>query len=647
VDDRSVRRRAFAPAGCQRRGTNCPYTSDKRSNADRGESELGALVMDMRAKISSGPRFAILDDQPHSGQDRGTTETVRTYDIKQAFDRIRRRAAIIVISVAIGGLLSLVAAFVIKPTYTATALLAVSAADDGDANRNGDVSVDTQIAMLQSPVFLQRAFEAISRDNHLRDAIPRSIDLERHLKVLQQLRSRLIAVTFTATSASDAAGIANKIARLYVEDPFLQSAESVDDASATLSQQMAKLEEELQRVESREPAVKASSPETAASAEASDLRDQVAALKLRQSLARRREENRQQALTMSPPVQLVALAEPPSRPSSLNPILMFIPAMILSVIFGVVLALLLGKLDKRIYLPADIIENFSFPYAGAIPARRRRDNSGANPNLSTSAGYSRAIDALVTNTLLVERANRRTLLITTGEDDREASEIALNFACAAARLGRRVVLIDMYTRRGFRRTWRKPESNTKLDVFDVLSKRCSPTTAIQCLTGTGLDYLPSRDEDDTDTLPLIANGQLQELITELRASYDWVILRGPPVIGCSDTSLVATAVDAAILIVRSGRSTFPDVKNALDTLGSSMSPEAFGEPSSNIFTVLADAPRQSLPAPYRDGRFLRRTIQLNPSADVPALSTAETILKRPSASSSQDCGDSRRIPSHG
>jgi hypothetical protein len=214
-------------------------------------------------------------------------------------------------------------------------------------------------------------------------------------------------------------------------------------------------------------------------------------------------------------------------------------------------------------------------------------------------------------------------------------------------LGRRVVFIDMYTRRGFRRTWRKRESNPKLDVLDVLSRRCAPTAAIQCLTGTGLDYIPSRDEDGTDTLPLVANGQLKELITELKASYDWIILRGPPVIGCSDTPLVATAVDAAILVVRSGRSTFPDVKDALKTLASSIFPEAFGESSSNIFTVLADAPRQSLPAPYRDNRFVRRTVQSNRPADLPAQSTTEIVLKRPSASSSQDYGDGRRIPSHG
>jgi Mrp family chromosome partitioning ATPase len=327
----------------------------------------------------------------------------------------------------------------------------------------------------------------------------------------------------------------------------------------------------------------------------------------------------------------------------MNPILTIIPSMIFSVIFGVAVALLLGKLDKRIYLPSDLAEGFSFPYAGGVPARRRCDSSSADP-ASGTAGYNRAIDALVAKTLLLQRAAKRALLITTADDERGASGIALNFACAVARMGRRVVLIDMHISGGSRRIGRKHESNPKLDVFDVLSRRCAPTAAIQRLTGTGLDYLPSRNEDGTDTLPLIANGQLKQLITELRASYDWVILIGPPVIGCGDTPLVAAAVDAAMLIVRSGRSTFPDVKDALDTLALSMSLSAFADASSDVFTVLTDVPRRRLPTPFRDNRAVRRKTNLLQPA---ARSVSTDVQEGANDPSIEDDGDPRLVRSRG
>ena len=418
--------------------------------------------------------------------------------------------AIIVFSFVIGASLSVVAGFVIKPTFTAIALLVVNEADQRDAGRNGDASVDTQIAMLQSPAFIERAFEAISRNDRLQAAVPKSIDLERHLKVLQELKSPLIAVTFSAKSPSDAADIANMVARLFVEDPFLQGARRVDDASDNLSQQIATLEAALRRVDSQEFNVTSPSSEGAASVQASELRDQIAALRTRQSLARRREEDRQQALAMSPPVQLAVLAQPPSRRSSLNPILIAIPATTLSAVFGVALALLLGGLDRRIHLPSDLIESFSFANAGASPPRRRRFlSSVVRRGAVVTAGYLRAIDLIVTRTLLLQRVQSRTVLITTCEHDQEASEIALDFASAAARMGRRVLLIDMDAVRRSRRT-RGDRKDQRPNIFDVLAGRCPPAAAIQSLAGFGLDYVPGRDVADIDTLPLVARGRLKQ-----------------------------------------------------------------------------------------------------------------------------------------
>ena len=89
---------------------------------------------------------------------------------------------------------------------------------------------------------------------------------------------------------------------------MLQSVAGVDRASDTFSKQIVMLEAALQRVESRKLDGTDSSTQASVNAEALALRDQIADLKLSESLARRRKENRQQTLALSPPVQLVALA---------------------------------------------------------------------------------------------------------------------------------------------------------------------------------------------------------------------------------------------------------------------------------------------------------------------------------------------------
>jgi len=554
--------------------------------------------------------FAVLDDQTRRPTERLGAEGARQFDFRRARGRIRRRLAIIVISAAVGGSLSVVASIVHKPTYTATALIAVNGADD--PARSDDVSVDTQLAMLQSSVFIDHAFEALSRDGRLRAAVPQHADLERHLRVTQQLRSRLIGVAFSAKSAADAADIANKIARLYVEDPYLQGVGSVDDASETRSRQIAMLESALQRVESQEPKGQPpSSRSPAATAEAADLRDQIGALKLDQSLARRRAENRQQRLAMSPPVQLVALAQPPMRPSSLRPLLIIVPGTILSTIFGVALALLLGGLDKRIYVPSDLTETFSLAYAAAIPTPRRR-LVGAQKRGLGDIGYGRAIDAVVTEVLLMPRAQKRTVLVTASEEQQEASEFALVFASAAARMGRRVLLVEVDATRSAKRRLSRRESTHEPDVFDVLAGRCPASAAIRSVPGHDLDCLPNKHDSDADALALIAGGRLKQLVADLRTSYDWIVLSGPPVTGVSETRLIAASADATILLVRSGISRFPEVAGALDMLSSSMTTGAFGELSPQIVPVLTDAPRWSLPKPYRNKRAAKRLDPLPP-----------------------------------
>jgi succinoglycan biosynthesis transport protein ExoP len=579
--------------------------------------------MDMRPEILRSANFLAIKDRTVRRHEPPPAEAARRYDLKRAIRHIRRRLAIVVVSIGVGSLLALAVGFLLKPSFTATALLAVNEPQDDGTGRAGDVSVDTQIAMLQSPVFLERAFANLSHVARLSSSVPQVQDLERRLKVIQVMRSRLIAVNFSAKSPADAAAIANRIARLYVEDPVLQSVASIDDASETLSAQIASLEDALQRAKNKEAEAEAAgSSKTAASNEVSELRDQIASLKLSQSLARRRLESRQQMLALSPPVQLVALANPPVRSSSVSRRLIVVPAILFSTIFGVAFALAVGSLDKRVYLPSDLIENFAVPYAGAVPRRRRSAIQALVRASACDVGYLRALDAVVTETLLLQRAQKRTILVTTSDDCNDTSEFALNFASAAARMRRRTLLVDIDTTRSPRRG---SDSSQLPDVFDVLAGRCPPGAAIQKVSATDLDCLRNRNDSDADLLALIASERLGQLITELGLSYDWVILKGPPVVGVSETRLIAAKVDATILIVRSGKSRFPEVKSAIETLSSSMSPGAAGETSSQIVTVLTDAPRQSLPATFRDKRAAGRSVALSLSV----ASTTQSISSHP------------------
>ena len=583
--------------------------------ADWGAHGLETLIVDMRVEMPPKSPFALLDNQMRRRPDQSTAEAAPQFDLRRAWGRIRRRLAIVVISAAVGGSLSVVASIALKPTYTATALIAVNEADD--SNRNNDVSVDTQLAMLQSSVFMDHVFEALSRDDRLRAAVPQHVDLERHLKVTQELKSRLIGVAFSAKSPADAADIANKIARLYVEDPYLQSTGSVDDASETRSRQIAMLESALQRVEnqeangqlqsSRERRRRRRGLRPARSNRGTKVRSVPGAPQGRKPPADASHFAASAARRSCPAADAPELSAPASDHHTCdNPFdnLWRRPGAA-------------AWRSRQAHLcPSDLTEKLAFAYAGVLPAPRRRLVAAQNRG-SRDIGYLRAIDAVVTEVLLMQMAQKRTVLVTTSEEEQEASEFALVFASAAARMRRRVLLVDVDTTRSTKRLSSRRESTQGPDVFDVLAGRCPASAAIRSVLGNDLDSLPNKHESDADALALIAGGRLKHLIADLRVSYDWIVLRGPPVTGVSETRLIAASADATILLVRSGISRFPEVVDALNTLSSSMTTGVFGEFSSQIIPVLTDAPRWSLPKPYRNKRVAKR-----PDSSLPPLASA-------------------------
>jgi polysaccharide biosynthesis transport protein len=591
--------------------------------------------MDMRVNFSRSARFHVEREQ--SGH-RSDSTILGEVDLERIMALVRRRLWIVIVSIAIGGGLAVYAVVFLLPNYTAKAVLAVSDTTLAGSGRYDDSSVDDQIAMLQSSAFLQRAFEALSRDERLKSAVPRLIDLERRLKVMQELRSRLIVMAFSAKSPNVAADVANFVARLYVEDPKLQGARGIDDLNDVWSLRVAALEHELQKAQ---PAAMPSRPGDDASSRpplserATSLRDQIDAMKVDRALARRRQENQQEMLAMSPPIRLVALAVPPERPSSISRNLIAVPALAASAIFGLFLAFLLGRLDKRIYIASELKAVLAVPCIAAVPAQRRRIGAlSARARNSSSRGYVRAIDDMVTTMLLMPQTDLQTILITSSTGEEEGLEFAFGVASPPPRLHRQVLLIDIDTTHrppGWRR-WRA--TNKRLGIFDVLAETCSSSAAIERLPSSRFDYLPNPAAAD-DPLALIVSGRLRKLIHQLRQQYDWIILKGPPVVGVSETRLIAAIADVAVLVVRSGVATYPNVAEAVDILSSSMSvnPTAIGSPW--VATVVTDAPRSSLPARFRD----RTTVRQERDAARPAGTAA------PAKSEDQPIGADEPTPS--
>jgi uncharacterized protein involved in exopolysaccharide biosynthesis len=552
-------------------------------------------MMNIRSSHSIPPSFRLADgDGLNKWNPQATPYSI---GFGRAMSLVKRRLRFVLACVGLGAALAIYTSLTLLPNYTAKALIRVNETEVLDPTR-AEAAVDIQLTMLQSPAFLARVYEVAHRDAKIEKEVVRLADLERRLHVMQEMRSPLISVTFTARSPEVAAAVANLVVRTHLDDLSVQAAQGIDRTVADLEQRIAALEADLHRA--AQDAARDGSP-THASDSAADLKQQVEETTVNLALARRIEEKRREAFAMTPPARLVALAEPPQRPSSVKPILIVIPAVAASGIFGVALALFLGRIDPRIYDELDLAFEGYAPCVGAVPPRVRggRLSSFADRG-GERLGYARAIDAITASVLLLPRARPHTLLITSSVEDDGMATFVAGLGSAAVRLGLRVLVIDLG---GVSRQERWPHRRTqdlRLGVVDVLSERCAPGEAIDRLPGSQVDCLPAGPASSYDALALIASGRLSVVVKELSSDYDCIILAAPPAVGSSCTLLAAALADAALLIARSGQSTYAEVVRGLDLLASSLGASVSRAGANSLALVLTDAPARSLPAPYRD-----------------------------------------------
>lgn len=526
----------------------------------------------------------------------------------------RRRRLVLACVLSLMSLASYVA-FDVMTRYSAKALLVVGDVQTADERfPDDDKAIDTQIAMLTSPAQLQAVLDSLWQEPRFRDIIPRYIDLERHLKVEQELKSRLISITFTAKSPTVAAEVANRAATLYVEG-LAGRLQFFDNATTQSADKIAELQAALQRAEAAlSNAQEQRKPETTIKTiktQIAALTSKIEAAKVNQRLAERRNEDRRQLQIVSPPIRLFALATPPETPSSLPPIIVIAPMFFVSLIFGAGLALLLGRLDQRCYDVFDLADSFDVSCLGAVPDAKRRH---AAKLVHPSGRRSHVFETIVTCLLHIAVERPKIIFVTSCREEKGKTSFASNFAAVASRLQRRVLLIDIDTSRA------SPESYLAgaPGLFDVLTGACEETEAIRTAPNLPLDIMPI-GRMGSDPLADLSNDRLAVLLCQLKTRYDCLVINGPPVLDWVEARLISAKADQMILVVRSRVSALSDVSEALRRLHSSANGMAMRP--GRIVTVLATRPARRQDEITKLKRPTSKTVKRAPTQAKPAKAT--------------------------
>jgi capsular exopolysaccharide synthesis family protein len=72
---------------------------------------------------------------------------------------------------------------------------------------------------------------------------------------------------------------------------------------------------------------------------------------------------------------------------------------------------------------------------------------------------------------------------------------------------------------------------------------------------------------DSDPMSGLTSDRMRRIVEEAAARFDWVIIDTPPVGFLSDANLLVAMVDAALFVVRAGKSPYRLIQRALDAIG--------------------------------------------------------------------------------
>jgi capsular exopolysaccharide synthesis family protein len=248
-----------------------------------------------------------------------------------------------------------------------------------------------------------------------------------------------------------------------------------------------------------------------------------------------------------PDVSILDPAVPPLRPTKNTAPVLILGGAAAALALGILLAILLDQSDKRFRYPEQVTDDLGLFVLGVVPVINSKKKSKADQ-------ASQVVEAFRTIRMNVRYAadpsRPLTMTITSPGPGDGKSLIASNLALSFAEAGARTLLIDGDLRRGGLATTfgitAKPGLVEYLDGTALIAEVLNPVAAHANLT-----VLPGGARR-RKAPELLATPRLSQLINQMTAEYDVVIVDSPPLGAGFDAYALATATGNMALVMRAG-----------------------------------------------------------------------------------------------
>jgi capsular exopolysaccharide synthesis family protein len=239
----------------------------------------------------------------------------------------------------------------------------------------------------------------------------------------------------------------------------------------------------------------------------------------------------------------------PSRPIEDTALRLIGMALAGSLGLGLLAAILLDRLDRRVRYPDQVSRDLGLPIIGAVP-RVKVSGNGLGMKRGDTVQVVEALRGIRLGLIHAHGvAGPMMFTITSPGPGEGKSFVASNLALAFADAGHRTLLIDGDVRRG--ELHRLLEAQRKPGLTDYLEGTTTREAVLQPTRYPSLTFLGGGTR--THGAPeLLSSPALSQLLLSLRSSYDVILVDTPPLGAGVDPYVLATATGNLVLVMRTG-----------------------------------------------------------------------------------------------
>jgi succinoglycan biosynthesis transport protein ExoP len=492
---------------------------------------------------------------------------------------VRRRAPLILLCVILGAGLAYGYSKHKTKKYVASAALAFNSnsldQQIAGLSTSGSSASNSLLTQQNSNLELVRLGGPAARTARLVGHGLTADEVGASISVATQTESGIITVSATSSSPRLAAAIANTYTRQFVKEQSASTRRFFKSALGLVEKQLAEL-----------------SPAQRFGTDGLDLQERAHTLDLLAELGYNNVQVAQEALVPT---------SPSSPKTSRNTILGAIAGLAL----GFLIAFLLERIDPRIRSAEDLEAIYRLPVLGRIPKSAALTSSRGRVRSKGSAlppAEAEAFSLICAHLRFFKVGGEmRTLLITSAEAGDGKTTIARHLAEASARLGSRVLLLEIDLRHPtVARQFDLAAGPGLADVLigDVGVSEATQSVDLQAYYGEGaagrsLDVLAAGPVLPPNPGELLASTAMDYLLERVKPGYDLVVIDTPPLTLVSDALPLLVKVDGVVAVGRVRHSRRDTAERLQEVLAGSGAP---------LLGIVVNGSRAANPSYFADGK---------------------------------------------